>query len=99
MVKTVEDIEKQIEALQKKKKALREKEMKADKQALSEAYSFYGKLLLVSIELDWKEINPELLGNYIIERKDKIREICAGEKLSRHDALERIRSFKKGNRN
>ena len=94
MAKTVADIERQIAALYAEKKALEAAERKADKEALEAAESILGKIVLRSVDADWKRIDPTLLEAWLGERRDKIQEAVLGDELERSDALRRIKKLK-----
>ena len=94
MAKTVASIEAQIAALMAEKKELEIAERKADKEALGVAESILGKIVLHSVDADWKRIDPALLVAWLDERSDKIQEAVLGDELERADALKRIKKFK-----
>lgn len=94
MAKTVASIEAQIAALMAEKKELEIAERKADKEALGVAESILGKIVLHSVDTDWKRIDPALLEAWLNERSDKIQEAVLGDELERADALKRIKKFK-----
>ena len=92
MAKTIEDIEKQILALQQEKKELIEKERQADKRALTDAEKYFGKIVIRICDGDWKKIDPELFEDWLLERKEKLFELTAGDEVERADALKRLRA-------
>ena len=94
MAKTVASIEAQIAALMAEKKELEIAERKADKDALGVAESIIGKIVLRTVDAEWKRIDPALLEAWLDERGDKIREAVLSDELDRAEALKRIKKFK-----
>lgn len=92
MAKTLEEIEKQILALQQEKKELIEKERNADKKALTDAERYLGKIVLRAVGADWKKVDPELFEEWLLERREKLEELAVGDELNRADALKRLRA-------
>lgn len=93
MARTLEDIDAQIAALQAERRKFIAAERKADKEALSEAESLLGKLLLNALNADWKQIEPDMLSMWLSERADKVIETAGSQPLARGAALKRLRKF------
>lgn len=98
MAQTVEDIERQIEQLKARKKALVQKENQRNRKRRNHALMTAGALVESCFDEGWTEIGYGRLASYLKRHKDEIVAECRVENMESEDAEKRLRGWEKRKR-
>ena len=95
MAQTVEDIERQIEQLKARKRALVQKENQRNRKRRNHALMTAGALVESCFDEGWTEIGYGRLASYLKHHRDEIVAECKVENLESDDAEKRLRGWEK----
>ena len=98
MAQTVEDLERQIEQLKARKRALVQKENQRNRKRRNHALMTAGALVESCFDDGWTEVGYGKLAAYLKRHRDEIVAECRVENLGPEDAERRLRGWEKRKR-
>ena len=98
MAQTVEDLERQIEQLKARKRALVQKENQRNRKRRNHALMTAGALVESCFDEGWTEVGYGKLAAYLKRNRDEIVAECRVENLDPEDAERRLRGWEKRKR-
>lgn len=98
MAQTVEDLERQIEQLKARKRALVQKENQRNRKRRNHALMTAGALVESCFDEGWTEVGYGRLAAYLKRHKEEIVAECRVENLDPEDAEKRLRSWERKKR-
>lgn len=98
MAQTVEDLERQIEQLKARKRALVQKENQRNRKRRNHALMTAGALVESCFDDGWTEIGYGRLAAYLKCHKEEIVSECRVENLDPEEAEKRLRGWEKRKR-
>ena len=98
MAQTVEDLERQIEQLKARKRALVQKENQKNRKRRNHALMTAGGLVEACFGEGWTEIGYGRLAAYLKRHKDEIVAECRVDNLDPEDAEKRLRGWERQKR-
>lgn len=98
MAQTVEDLERQIEQLKARKRALVQKENQRNRKRRNHALMTAGALVESCFDEGWTEVGYGRLAAYLKRHKEEIVAECKVENLDPEDAEKRLRGWERKKR-
>ena len=98
MAQTVEDLERQIEQLKNRKKALIQKESQKNRKRRNHALMTLGALVESTFDNGWTEIGAGRFAAYLKRHRDEILAACRVENVEPEEAEKRLREWERSGR-
>lgn len=98
MAQTVEDLERQIEQLKNRKKALIQKESQKNRKRRNHALMTLGALVESTFDNGWTEIGAGRFAAYLKRHRDEILAECRVENIEPEEAEKRLREWERNGR-